>query len=171
MSSCRARAAHLCLALSVLLSSACGGDALDSEKSAALGSPIQVRDEQSGVVGVTGTVWTIDPDGFYRTERFVNDALTLDREGRLTEEQMHLLAETLSSAGLADLPSKLGPTTPPANPRRIVIESGGRRSELVLRGGESLGEARAAAGGAEAPEHRLLAVVEAVGSLVGTGAD
>jgi hypothetical protein len=143
-----------------VLCSACEGEEPDDEHTAALVSPLQVRVAQTGVVGVTGTNWTVEPDGSYRVEKFIGDKRTLQREGRLTGAQMNFVADTLATARLEELPSSLGPAMPQANPRTISISTGDSRVELVLPGGESLAGA-----------DRIQAIADAVESVAAQAAE
>jgi hypothetical protein len=99
-----------------------------------LKSLLIVREEQSGYAGKTGTVFTIEPSGGWRVERFRpagdgKEQRTLLRSGTLSPSQLEALAKSLAANDLAGLAAKAG-QEPKANPRRVVIRFGEKTSTL-----------------------------------------
>jgi hypothetical protein len=97
-----------------------------------LAAPLILKETQSGVVGETGTVWTIAADCSFTIARQVGlNVLEPHKRGHLTSEQQVRLKELLDRidvAGFAVLPVP----APHANPHRITVSYGGREAVLTL---------------------------------------
>jgi hypothetical protein len=113
-----------------------------------LKAPLTVREEQSGFAGTTGTVFTIEPSGRWRLERFRpagggKEHLTPVRTGTLSLAQLETLAKALAAHDLAGLAAKTG-REPKANPHRVTIRFGQKTSTLEglppRRGSSSLAD-------------------------------
>jgi hypothetical protein len=124
---------------------------LDLEKVMAeecpLSAPLVLKDTQSGIVGETGSVWTIAPDCSFTVARLIGPKV-LDpyKKGQLTPQQRTQLKELLDRMTATALPEQIG-GPPQVNPRRITLSYGAKQSVLSLPpGGGDLGALRAAAG-------------------------
>jgi hypothetical protein len=97
-----------------------------------LSAPLTLKDTQGGVVGPTGTVWTIAEDCSYAVARQIGfKTLAPKKRGRLTPEQAARLEELLDRVRRADLPQRFG-APPQANPRQISLAYGATESVLTL---------------------------------------
>jgi hypothetical protein len=99
-----------------------------------LKAPLTLREEQSGFAGTTGTVFTIEPSGRWRVERFRRvggdkEELTPVRSGTLSQSDLEALAKALASQDLAGLAEKAG-REPKVNAHRITIRFGTKASTL-----------------------------------------
>lgn len=102
-----------------------------------LHAPLELRESQSGFAGVTGTRWTIAPDGRWTRAGFINDQVRPpDRQGRLSGQQLAELAGRLAQQGFTALPARLG-QPPPINPRTLSIRFGTDETALVLHPDEA----------------------------------
>ena len=108
-----------------------------------LGASLVLRDLQAGVVGQTGTVWTIEPDfGFTIARQFVAKTADPHKQGHLPSEQQGRLRELLARIDPAALPRQIG--EPQVNGRQILLTYGRAACSLNLpAGGGSLGALRA----------------------------
>lgn len=99
-------------------------------------APLILKETQAGVVGETGTVWTIAPDCSFTIARQIGSKLfDPHKRGHLTAEQQARLKEMLDQMGephIASLPA--GP--PHVNPHRITLSYGERQAELTLPAGD-----------------------------------
>jgi hypothetical protein len=131
-----------------------------------LSSPLVLVDSQAGVVGETGTVTTIAPDGTFTVVRFVNKRMEpAERSGRLDPGAMDRLARALSSELTADMPQKIGSGT--ANPHRIRLGYGSASIEAVIpRELEPGDEPQLASQDAKSPTVRVLRIRNLVQQLV-----
>lgn len=124
---------------------------------------LQVRDAQHGVVGETGTLWVIEPSGAFKVASFVNRKVgPPEREGRLTPEQIELVARSLARQRFHDLPQRIGESAP--NPRVISVVFGDHSATLMLPPGAPMELERVVAQQAQeaGPAAKLLAVVGTV---------
>ena len=127
-----------------------------------LTAQLVLRDLQSGIVGQTGTMWTIEPDCSFTVARQI--ALQTGaphRRGQLTPEQTAKLNELLARIDPASFPAQIG--EPQVNGREISLAYGGASSTLNLPPAGSGG------GGAARDRHaaRLLDLAETLEQLVG----
>jgi hypothetical protein len=108
-----------------------------------LAAPLVLSDLQSGIVGQTGTVWTVAPDyGFTVARQIVVKTADPHRRGHLPPEQQGQLRELLARIDPAALPRQIG--KPRVNGRQILLTYGQAASSLNLpAGGGSLGALRA----------------------------
>jgi hypothetical protein len=132
-----------------------------------LSAPLTVKDTQSGVVGETGTVWTIMPDCSFTVARQIGlKVLDPHKHGRLTAEQQARLKDLLDRMAAAPLPKQLG-GGPQVNARRIALSYGGKESVLALAPGDGdSGASRAAAG--DDPIGRMLELANTVKGMTGS---
>ena len=126
-----------------------------------LTAQLVLRDLQSGIVGQTGTVWTIEPDCSFTVARQI--ALQTGaphRRGQLTPEQTAKLNELLARIDPASFPAQIG--EPQVNGREISLAYGGASSTLNL-------PPAGPGGGAARDQHatRLLDLAETLEQLVG----
>ena len=100
--------------------------------------PLVLSDLQSGVAGRTGYTWTIETDGAWKRQRFVNRSVPApELAGRLTRAQLADLAEVLQKHDLLTLPDQIG-ARPAVNPKVFILAFGNREVRLVCRGGTDL---------------------------------
>lgn len=131
-----------------------------------LATPLILEETQDGVVGRTGTVWTIAPDcSFTAARRFGPNIAAPDRRGRLTAAQQAELGTLLRRARIAELPEQFG-AGPQVNMRQITLSYNGRVSVLSLPpGGNEPGVPQA--GRDEGPAARLLGLAGALKNMIG----
>jgi hypothetical protein len=96
--------------------------------------PLTLREEQGGIAGITGTLWTVEPSGQWRVARFRQnkdgtERLTPLRSGELSPAQLEGLAKTLAAQDLVGLPDKMGREAK-VNPHRITIKFGQKAATL-----------------------------------------
>ncbi|HEY1261201.1 MAG TPA: hypothetical protein VGF34_18270 [Stellaceae bacterium] len=130
-----------------------------------LAAPLTVKDLQSGVVGDTGTVWTIEPDCSFTVARQIGLKVgDPQRRGKLTPEQQRHLHELMAKVEAA---APAAPAVPPqANARKVMFAYGGKTAVLHLApGGGELHALRAAAEGDHAA--RMLDLAAAVKAMTG----
>lgn len=97
-----------------------------------------LRDSQTGFAGDSGHLWTIEPDGAWRHQTFLNRTVRKpDYTGRFSKSQLESLAGSLARYDLLGLPEQMG-TTPGVNPHVFAITFGKDRRALVGRGGACL---------------------------------
>jgi hypothetical protein len=103
-----------------------------------LSAPVTLKETQGGVVGPTGTVWTIATDCHFTVARQIGfKTLPPNKRGQLTPEQAARLEALLERVKLAKLPERFG-AAPQVNPHRITLAFGATESVLTVppRGGE-----------------------------------
>jgi hypothetical protein len=131
-------------------------------------SMLILRDSQSGFVGKTGTVWTINPDCSFTVSRFVNEAVSEPhKRGELTTEQKSSLSRLLSDSAISQLPAQIG-EAPAVNARQITLSHENKTSVLNAAAG-STDAAIVGASGPNTPARRLMEIFQAVKRV--TGAD
>ncbi len=108
-----------------------------------LSAPLMLKDTQGGVVGETGTVWTIAPDCSFTIARQIgNKVLEPHNRGHLTLDQEAHLKGMLDRSAQLDFTNQRG-DPPQVNPRRISFSYGGKQAVLTLpSGGGAIGESR-----------------------------
>jgi len=99
-----------------------------------LKEPLTLREEQGGIAGITGTLWTVEPSGKWRVERFRrnkdgSEHRTPMRSGTLSAAQLEALAKTLAARDMAGLPVKTGRKAP-VNPHNITITFGKKSATI-----------------------------------------
>ncbi|HEU0156780.1 MAG TPA: hypothetical protein VFQ82_11970 [Stellaceae bacterium] len=130
-----------------------------------LAAPLTVKDLQSGVVGDTGTVWTIEPDCSFSVARQIGPKVGApQRRGKLTPEQQRHLHELMAKIEAA---APAAPGAPPqANARKVMFAYGDKTAVLHLApGGGEPHALRAAAKGDHAA--RMLDLAAAVKAMTG----
>jgi hypothetical protein len=99
---------------------------------------LEFKDGQSGFVGVSGTSWTILPDGSSRANRFVNDTISSAYKTCLLDKrELASIAKVLSDVNFAELPPDI-PSEPTINPHHLTIRLGEKSSTLQLEAGETI---------------------------------
>jgi hypothetical protein len=129
-----------------------------------LAEELVIRDSQGGFAGFSGWIWTIEPDGGWRREPFLNeDVRKADQTGKLTAEDLAALAKDLEEHGLLKLPENIG-GEPMVNPHVFTITFGKLQSQLVLGAGAELPEPEGK--GKPKGADRFAAIVRAVKARV-----
>jgi hypothetical protein len=100
----------------------------------ALAHSLSLHEEQEGIAGKTGTVWTIEPSGKWKVARVRynkdgTERQTPVRNGTLSQEQVTALAKVLTEHDLAGMPEKTGPQSK-VNPHRVIIKFGQTKATL-----------------------------------------
>jgi hypothetical protein len=130
-----------------------------------LTAPLVVKDLQGGVVGQTGTVWTIAPDGGFTVARQIGARVaTPHKRGRLSGEQTERLRAMLERPAMAALPAQLG-EAPHANARQITVASGAISVVLTLPAAGDPKTLRA-----QGPDHhstQVLELIDLLGNIIG----
>ncbi len=131
-----------------------------------LSAPLTLKDTQGGVVGETGTIWTIAPDCSFSIARQLGyKALEPHKRGHLTPDQQANLGNLLSKLEKSELPARLG-AAPQVNARRITVSYGQKEAVLVLApGGGDLGTLRASSDDGRARD--VLDLAAAVKAMLG----
>jgi hypothetical protein len=111
------------------------GDYLvDREGRKVLKEPLTLREQQEGIAGKTGTVWTVEPSGRWHVSRFRSEKdgerSTPLRSGTLSASELETLAKVLAAQDLAGLPEKTG-TAPKVNGRLVTLKFGGKSATLA----------------------------------------
>jgi len=89
-----------------------------------LGETLILKDGQSGFVGITGSIWTIDPDGSWEHKRFFNNRIDkADRQGELTAKKLQVLADVLAHAQMDKMPARVGEFGG-TNPHVVILSWG-----------------------------------------------
>jgi hypothetical protein len=129
-----------------------------------LAAPLELRDEQSGFAGVTGTIVRVQADGRYEIARFLNEQVEApESQGQIKPDALRTLAETLQRQGFQALPEQIGQGSA-VNAHRLILQFGGKKSTLMLPPGA---EPKAAAGADGEPADRFATIVSTVQDLVG----
>ncbi len=119
--------------------------------------PIVLRDSQSGFAGNSGTIWTIEANGAWRSQTFLNANVRMpEHEGRFTKEQLATLARHLAQRDLLGLPDSIG-VSPNVNPHTISVSFGKKECRRSMIGGGALSKVDVK--NAKSPEQRFAAVV------------
>jgi len=117
-------------------------------KDGQLKHPLEFRDGQGGIAGVTGTAWTIRPDGSWAVATFLNDKeQKVLGKGKLGAKQLAALAGHLAAQDVAGLPKAMGGFTG-ANPHTFTLRFGDQTTQVTVPPGQSLTDT--ALGGKEA---------------------
>ena len=100
--------------------------------------PVVLKDAQGGFAGFSGHIWTIEPDGAFRREPFLNrDVRKADLKGTFSAEQLATLSKHLATHDLSGLPEKIGRPIG-ANPHVFTLTFGRHQSTLTLAAGAPL---------------------------------
>lgn len=146
--------------LSVFVLSAAGGEPKDYLKDGKLKEKIEVLQLHGGFAGMTGTYFTIEPDGSWATGPVLPKRETRGdpkAKGKLTADQLAELAKALARHDLATLPSH-GETT--VNPAVVRVRFGDKVSELQPKPGKASEDED------KAVRARYAGIVEAVTGLL-----
>ena len=103
-----------------------------------LTTPLVIKDLQSGYVGQTGTVWTIESDCSYSVARQIGLKIgEPHKRGRLNGDQAQRLTALIDRADLVRLPNQLG-GVPQPNARQITVVYARNQSTLTLPPGNEV---------------------------------
>lgn len=125
---------------------------------------LTLKEVQGGVVGWTGSVWTIAPDCSFTVSRIFNTEQPAHRRGQLTPEQQAFLSRILTEKLATSLPQRLGGPIE-VNPHVISLTYGGRTSELNWPLGKSIDSLKALE--PSNATRRFLEIAEAVKQVAG----
>ena len=99
-----------------------------------LASRLILKDSQSGFAGVTGYIWTIEPDGSWKRQSFLNRTIRkVDQIGKLSTGQLKQLAGVLKANRLRGLPARLG-GKPLVNPKVLTVATSLPRHRRIKSG-------------------------------------
>ena len=116
-----------------------------------------LRDSQSGFAGESGQIWTIEPDGSWTHQSFLNaEVREADRKGKFSGSHLAALASHLRKHDLLSLPQQMG-KDPGVNPHLFTITFGETSCRLIGQGGAGLPKVDPES--ADAPEQRVAAIV------------
>ena len=97
-----------------------------------------LKDAQGGFAGFSGHIWTIEPNGSWRREPFLNrNVRAADRKGQLTRDQVVALSRQLAAHDLLGLPKQIGKNIG-ANPHVFTITFGEKQASLTVPPGAPL---------------------------------
>jgi hypothetical protein len=95
---------------------------------------LTLREEQGGIAGTTGRVWTVEPSGQWRVARFRTrggkENLTTVGSGTLSPAELEALANVLAAQDLTGLPEKTG-HEPKVNPHNVTLKFGKKTATLT----------------------------------------
>lgn len=123
-----------------------------------------LRDGQDGFAGVSGEIWTIEPEGHFSIAHFLNDKTDPPyRERILAPANLKQLAKVLTTEHFVDLPDTFGRDVK-VGAHILTLSFGTKQSTLVLRGGEAVtDQTTASAGDPQTSAWRnFIKIVEAV---------
>ncbi len=151
---------------------ACDAQALPRDKflskDGKLRAALTLKDGQSGFAGVTGFIWTIQPDGSWEHKRFFNKSVDkADRQGELTAKQLQSLADVLAHAQLDKLPAKLGEFRG-ANPHVVTLSWGKHQCDWTLPTGSPVPKYSDSPFGKLTPQDSFAEIYQAMGKLLKT---
>jgi len=103
-----------------------------------LRSSLVLREAQQGFAGVSGEVWTIEPDGRFSIARFLNEKVDAPYWTRkLSAAECKGLARVLAARRFFELPDSLG-SAAVVNPQLLTLTFGKKQSTLALVAGEEV---------------------------------
>lgn len=118
------------------------------------------RDGQYGFAGESGMQWTIEQDGAWKRQPFLNqDVRDPEAHGHLSAEEIKSLAGILAKHDLLGLPAELG-QKPGVNPHVFALMFGNEKRSLTAIPGGTLPESDAQR--PDAPEQRFAAIARAI---------
>jgi len=128
------------------------------------------RDGQQGFAGISGDVWTIEPDGHFSIARFLNEKTDSPHwERSLAPEELKQLGAELAAKNLLALPERFGRDVK-VNAHILTLTFGGKDSSLVLNGGETVSDVTTPAGDLQARAWRnFIAIVRTLHKLATPG--
>jgi hypothetical protein len=99
-----------------------------------------LRDGQQGFAGVSGEIWTIEPEGHLSIARFLNDKTDPPyRERTLAPAELKELGKVLAKEHFVDLPNSFGRDVK-VDAHVLTLGFGTKQSTLVLQGGETVSD-------------------------------
>ena len=133
-----------------------------------LSNTLTLKDGQGGFAGVTGFIWTIQPDGSWEHKRFFNKRVDkADRQGKLTAKQLQSLADILAHAQVDKLPPNLGKFRG-ANPHVVTLSWGKHQCDWTLPTGSSVPKYSDSPFGKLSPQDSFAEIYQAMGKLLKT---
>lgn len=97
---------------------------------------LEFTDSQTGFAGRSGSVLTLEPEGSWKYQTFLNDEKRpAERSGKLETEEIRQLVAVMVSVRFGGLKEKMG-TSPQVNPHELSLKWGATVRTLTLRGGE-----------------------------------
>jgi hypothetical protein len=103
-----------------------------------LKAKLTFKNAQGGFVGFTGQLYTIQPNGDWTVQKFVNQKLDEpNRKGKLSKEQVIELAQSLAQQDFVGLPPQIGAPAR-ANPHVCTVTFGTQSVAFILQPGEPL---------------------------------
>ncbi|MEA5594020.1 hypothetical protein [Rivularia sp. UHCC 0363] len=128
---------------------------------------LEFKDGQMGFVGISGTSWTILPDGTSRANRFVNDTVSSAYKTCLLDKrELASIAKVLSDVNFAELPPDI-PSEPTINPHLLTVRVGEKSSTLQLQAGETIENAlKTEQNKQETPRWKFLTVAGEINQLI-----
>jgi hypothetical protein len=119
---------------------------------------LRLREEQSGVVGVTATEWRIEGDTL-RCQRLVNERLISEKSRVLSRAELERVSAALAKSEYETIPP-VSVRAVEANQGKLVVEADGKRWEIAQRAGRP-----PATAAPESTEGRVRAIADAVRAL------
>jgi hypothetical protein len=157
-------AVMLCCAIVNLAMSADARDVFITPNGELRGS-LELKDEQEGFAGISGTIWKIAREGNIERYRFVNERTDEPYPmGRLNEDEIASLGHLLAREDFLGLPTDIKNHVH-INPRRVSITFGSKTSTLMLEPGQSLEDA-ASHGDPSSAKTKLLKIALGILALV-----
>lgn len=93
---------------------------------------LTLKDAQGGFAGFSGHIWTIEPDGAWRRQPFLNQTVRdADQTGKFEPAVIKYLAEHLAEQNLLGLPKQIGKNIG-ANPHNFTLTFGDHESTMIL---------------------------------------
>jgi hypothetical protein len=101
-----------------------------------LQSSLVLREAQQGFAGVSGEVWTIEPDGRFSITRFLNEKIDAPYWTRkLSAAERKGLARVLAASRFFELPDSLGSASV-VNPQLLTMTFAKKQCTLALVAGQ-----------------------------------
>lgn len=140
------------------------GDSIYLDEDGKLRHDLVLKDAQGGFAGFSGQIITIEPDGSWRRQPFLNaNVRKAEAEGKLESEKLTAVAAQLEKFDFNSLPEKMGKPTG-VNPHVFTISFGKRAVSLTLAAGAELPKAD----DGDAPQARFAAIAHAILGAVKT---
>ena len=132
---------------------------------------LTLQDGQGGFAGITGSIWTVRPDGSWDRKRFINARMNKpDQQGKLTANQLQALADVLAHAQAYKLPDQLGKFRG-ANPHVVTLTWGKRKCAWTLPPGSPMPKYQELPGGKLTPEDSFAEIAQFLRSTLKTAKD
>ena len=140
-------------------------------KEGRLTATLTLKDGQGGFVGITGSIWTVRPDGSWDRQRFINARIDKpDQQGKLTAKQLQALADVLAHAQIHKLPDRLGKFRG-ANPHVVTLSWGKSTCVWTLPPGSPVPKYSNQPGGKLTPEDSFAEIAQFLHSTLKTSKD